>query len=332
MVYYGLSIMMGIAYLWLYRGQKSRPGQTFFFLAILFFIFCGLFENFFGRFGTLLRDSLDFIFDIAPFALAFFGVAIVLHAVRRLHKRGWSRKYGTLAILACVMLVLLGLVYFNRMWWGNEWIYLISFLLDYLFLYLVITFLVFLMMGSMYRFIRPDLQKDYIIILGTGLLPDGSLSYLLKFRLDEALRFYRKQIASGETPAKLIVSGGKGPDEQYAEAEVMGHYLQDQGVDASQIIVEDQSINTHQNFLFSKRYMKENNRGTVFVTNNFHVLRSGLYARQMGIKADGLGAKTPLHYLPYALIREYLALLLIFRTFHVIVASIFLAASVFLCR
>lgn len=47
-----------------------------------------------------------------------------------------------------------------------------------------------------------------------------------------------------------------------------------------------------------------------FSTNNYHVLRGSLYAQRVKLKAQGVGAPTALYFLPTALIREYIALLL----------------------
>lgn len=332
MVFYGLGIIASIVYLWFDWSQRSRSSKAIFFLAAIFFILFGLFQSYFWAVDHVFDNVIAVLFKIAPYALVVFSMAIVQHAYRRLKKRGWSRKYGALLILASVLLFVVGLVALNRYWWKLELFYIVSFLLDYFFLYLVITFVAFLVSGSLYRFMRPSLKKDYIIILGTGLRPDGSISQLLKHRLDAALRFYYRQIDYKETPATFIVSGGKGPDEPLPEAEAMKLYLMKKGIEPEQIRVEDDSVNTHQNFLYSKKFIEKSIRGIVFVTNNFHVLRSGFYARQMGVQAEGIGAKTPLLYLPYALVREYLALLLIFRNFHLVMVTIFLVASLLFFR
>jgi len=45
----------------------------------------------------------------------------------------------------------------------------------------------------------------------------------------------------------------------------------------------------------------------IYATNNYHILRAGIYARRAGLKIHGIGAKTAFYYLPNAILREYIA-------------------------
>lgn len=334
MVFYGLGILASLISLSYHWKKKSRPMVITFFLIALFSIGIGFLQGNTDIIRRLVISLAQYMFVIAPYALGVMSLLILVYTFIRLINRGLSRKYAVLLFASLAMLSVIGLVYLNRTWWKLPFFYIISFFLDYFFLYLVITFMLFLSLVWMQSLFRPSLSKAYMIVLGMGLRPDDSLNDLLKYRLDAALHFYQQQKNKGEIPAKIIVSGGNNPDQSRSEAAVMRDYLLEQGVGSENILVEDQSINTHQNFLFSKRVMKHEsaNRGTIYITNNFHVFRSGLYARQLGIKAEGLGAKTPLYYLPYALFREYLALFLIFRYAHIIGVGLFLALSFKLFR
>ena len=46
-----------------------------------------------------------------------------------------------------------------------------------------------------------------------------------------------------------------------------------------------------------------------FSTTNFHVFRSGLYARKLKMRAEGMGAKTKWYFWPNAAVREFIGLL-----------------------
>lgn len=48
----------------------------------------------------------------------------------------------------------------------------------------------------------------------------------------------------------------------------------------------------------------------LFVTNNYHVYRTGAYAKNIGLAGDGLGCRTARYYIPSAFIREFIALCL----------------------
>lgn len=336
MVYYAMSIVAGAIYVLLYLDRKNRPGKSYFLLgAFLLFLFGFFQRNFLPVEAALVRflpGILRFLLRIAPYTLGLFSVVAIFHSGSRLHRRGWSRKYAAVLFGGTTLLLALALVLVNRLWYQLEWLYIVEFMVKYLFLYLIATFLTFLFLAFLYRFVRPHTGKDYIIVLGTGILPDGSLSPLLKNRLDEALRYYQLQEKLGRKRPTIIVSGGKGIDEPFSEAEVMRRYLLCKSIPPECILVEDRSINTHQNFLYSKELIEQRGRGrdTVFITNNFHVLRSGLYARKVGVRAEGIGARTSLYYLPYALAREYIAVILLHWQFHLVASFLFLALALWL--
>jgi len=71
------------------------------------------------------------------------------------------------------------------------------------------------------------------------------------------------------------------------------------------IIKEDNSTSTYENFEYSKLIMDEGQ--AVFVTNEFHVLRSELMAKINGIDATHIGASTPIPLLPVSCVREFIA-------------------------
>ena len=47
-----------------------------------------------------------------------------------------------------------------------------------------------------------------------------------------------------------------------------------------------------------------------FSTTNYHVFRSGIFAGQAGLKAEGMGSKTKWYFWPNAFIREFAGLFL----------------------
>ena len=85
------------------------------------------------------------------------------------------------------------------------------------------------------------------VILGNRLNDDGSMSQILKKRLEATLKL--NQLFA---PSKIILSGGvANPNAGLSEAEVMRNYLVSQGVDADKLVLEDKSITTKQNAEFS---------------------------------------------------------------------------------
>ena len=138
---------------------------------------------------------------------------------------------------------------------------------------------------------------DYIIVLGARVEPDGSPSPALRRRLDAAKAYLEE---NPDTVA--IVSGGYGTDEPMAEAVCMQRELISAGIAPERILVEDQSSSTEENLAFSKALIDKPYPSVGVVTNNFHVYRALLYAKQAGFtNAHGVAAEyvgpTLLHYM-----------------------------------
>jgi len=91
----------------------------------------------------------------------------------------------------------------------------------------------------------------------------------------------------------------------------MKRYLLEQGVPEERILEEDKSTNTFENMKFSKEKILEISPSAkvAFSTTNYHVFRSGLYARRNKLRAVGMGAKTKWYFWPNAAVREFVGLL-----------------------
>lgn len=171
---------------------------------------------------------------------------------------------------------------------------------------------------------NPVYDKDFVIILGSRIKPDGSLTNLLKGRVDRALEFAKNQKAETKKDIYYVPSGGQGPDEIMAEAEAIKNYLIENGVDESRIIVEGKSTSTHENIMFSKNKIDEINKDgkVAFSTTNYHVFRTGVVANEQGIECEGMGSKTKWYFYTNALIREFIANLNRQRLQHFIILTI----------
>ena len=158
---------------------------------------------------------------------------------------------------------------------------------------------------------EPAKDKDFLIILGCGLRKDGTPTPLLRGRIDRALAFYERQKAETGKELCFITSGGQGPGEANSESLAMKNYLMEHGIPEKLIIEEDKSTDTFENMKFSKAKIEERSKDAkvVFATTNFHVFRSGLYARRVKMRAQGMGAKTKWYFWPNAAVREFVGLL-----------------------
>lgn len=149
--------------------------------------------------------------------------------------------------------------------------------------------------------------EDVIIVLGAGIREDKP-TRLLKRRLDKAIECYE------ENPNVLIVvSGGMGPQEEYTEAYVMEKYLSKNGIPSENIVLEDKSTSTYENFDFSKKILdaKFNRDYSVgFITNEYHIYRAGKISKIANIKnATHLHCSTIWHSILPGTLRECLAVI-----------------------
>ncbi|MGE6592117.1 YdcF family protein [Bacillus mycoides] len=198
-------------------------------------------------------------------------------------------------------------------------------------LYFFIHLSNFLTAYFLYQFNRPRRNQDFIIVLGSGLIND-KVPPLLASRINKAIDFYWKQ-AAVNTPPTIIFSGGQGPDEGLPEAEAMQKYAVENGIPLEHTVQENRSVNTYQNMSFSKEIMDslkpEGKYKSIFTTNNFHLFRAGIYARQAGLNSQGIGSKTAFYYWPNAMIREYVAIVVMGRKRHMKVCGTVLGFALF---
>ena len=170
-----------------------------------------------------------------------------------------------------------------------------------------------------------------MVVLGSGLRPDGGVPPLLANRLERGRQVWavldRQESLdrrADEFKPMLIVSGGKGDDERVPEASAMASYLTTRGFPADRLLLEDQSHNTEENLLFSKAIMDELRPGAraAIVTSDFHAFRSALLARRLGIRGQVSGARVAGYYRPTAVLREFAAVFLQYRVINLGVCAV----------
>ncbi|MBN1045381.1 YdcF family protein [Clostridium botulinum] len=153
-------------------------------------------------------------------------------------------------------------------------------------------------------------NTDYIVVLGAGLNNGDQLSYILKSRLDSALQC----INEFNNNSYIVVSGGKGNDERISEAMAMKKYLLEQGISEDEILMEDKSKNTFENFKYSKKIIEEHSNKNIddlsvkIVTTDFHGFRSKMLAKRNGYNEVKLYTNKTIYYLiPICYTREAFA-------------------------
>ncbi|WP_165003466.1 MULTISPECIES: YdcF family protein [unclassified Enterococcus] len=288
-----------------------------------------LFETqnvFLGGLFALIAIPLLLVFLFGIYALIVFlfwnGITVL--------KRESHSLANLLTLLLGLFLTLFLIVDFFLLKYLPEWINVFLSAIPFILFYLFIVFYNFLTVSFLYQFNRPRYNQDYIVVLGAGLIDGEKVSPLLAKRINKAIAFYRAQSRATLNPPILLMSGGQGPDEKIPEAIAMKQYALEQGIPERDILVETNSTTTLENMRFSKEIMDQRQKGpyrAIFSSNNYHIFRAGLYARQAKLKANGIGAKTAFYYLPNAFLREYIAVLVMNKKRHMIICGLIVAAA-----
>ena len=136
---------------------------------------------------------------------------------------------------------------------------------------------------------RPeDGQEVTVLVLGCQVVGEKP-SLMLRGRIDAAYDYL-----AAHPEAVCVATGGMGDTENISEGECIRRELVARGIDGSCIYVEDQSVNTAQNMLFSAAVIEENGLPTTVavVSDNFHQLRAALFARRAGLEPLSLGCSS----------------------------------------
>lgn len=137
---------------------------------------------------------------------------------------------------------------------------------------------------------QAETPTAYVIVLGAGV--NGTQpSLILSERIERAYTYLV------ENPdAQCIVSGGQGPGEDITEARCMYDRLTARGIDGARIWMEDKSTSTRENLRFSLALIEEKTgqrpEQAAVISNEFHLYRAGLFAKEQGLSMVGVPAKT----------------------------------------
>jgi len=147
-------------------------------------------------------------------------------------------------------------------------------------------------------------NEDALIVLGAGIHGEQVTSTLAR-RMDKAIEYHRKN-----PDAVIVVSGGRGPQEDITEALAMKGYLVREGVSPGQILREEKSTSTYENFALSDELLSHKlppGYAVAFITSDYHIYRAEKIARSAGISARRMGAPIDWYTAPINYAREMLA-------------------------
>lgn len=191
-----------------------------------------------------------------------------------------------------------------------------------------IAFLMFCMVlyGYVYSWVVQGRRVDWVVVLGSGLRKDGSVTPLLARRVEKGLKVQARQLRKGRR-VPIIMSGGKGSDEIRSEAEAMRDHALSQGADPQLVLIETESTNTEENLrnsgelVLASAGVPATARGMI-VSSNYHTLRAATLARELDLPLQATGAPVAFYYWPAAALREFVALVKPHLVAHLLVGAL----------
>jgi uncharacterized SAM-binding protein YcdF (DUF218 family) len=273
----------------------------------------------------LLLRALLLVVVLGPVLIGYFLIA---NGVTMIRKES-PRPPNLLSLLAGVaVFVVIGLdVAAERA--GDVQLSLFATVATLVFGYVSFLLVSYVLYAFLYGLLARTGGADFVVVLGSGLRPDGGVPPLLANRLERAREVWAAvSRRAGEFRPLLIVSGGQGDDEPVPEASAMASYLIARGFPADRLLLEDQSRSTEENLLFSKAIMDELRPAAraAVVTSDFHAFRAALLARRLGIRGQVTGARVAGYYRPSAVLREFAAVFLRHRVINLGICGVLVAA------
>jgi len=229
----------------------------------------------------------------------YFPIFIVLMFllftnIIQIFKNGFSRM-NKVNILAILIFITTEYLLYNMALGEDTFIFiLLGELIGGIALYFISIFIGTVISTIVFLIVRPKYDKDFIVILGCRCTKDNKPSELLKNRIDSAINFYKQQIIKTGKKATFIVTGTVSTAGCLSEAEIMSNYLRENGIQDKNIILEKKAKNTFQNMKYCKNIIKKINKKAkcVFVTNDFHIFRSSIFADINELHCQSLNSGT----------------------------------------
>ena len=147
------------------------------------------------------------------------------------------------------------------------------------------------------KLVDPNNSVDYVILLGGGIDKNGKLPGNVISRVEAAADFLNRP---EQKNAVVVATGGTLHWLPFAEAPELKRQLVLRGVEEERILVEDQALDTIQNFEYSCQMLADFsgvskqdvlNSDIVVISNYFHLRRAERLAARMGFTSiKGIGA------------------------------------------
>lgn len=121
---------------------------------------------------------------------------------------------------------------------------------------------------------------DCILVLGAGVKPDGTPSFMLEDRIKEGIRLYEIGVSN-----VIIMSGDHGT-KYYDEVNCMKNYAVNSEVPSSAVFMDHAGFSTYDSMYRAKNIFGA--KKILIVTQDYHMYRAIYDAEKLGIQAYGV--------------------------------------------
>ena len=130
-------------------------------------------------------------------------------------------------------------------------------------------------------------RADAIVVFGAAQY-NGTPSPVLRARLDHAASLYKKGYAT-----RVVVTGGRHPDDRFSEATASARYLRNKGIPDSSILREVRGRTSWESLAAAARILKGRGMSdVVLVSDGFHAARIEAMASELGLEAHTSPTRT----------------------------------------
>lgn len=124
---------------------------------------------------------------------------------------------------------------------------------------------------------------DAILVLGCGVYPDGSLSPMLRYRLECVLQLY------GQGAADTVYVTGDHRKGEYDEVDHMIAFLKEGGIPAEKLIPDYEGHSTYLSMTHAASDLS--GKKVLAVTQRYHLYRAMYIGEMYGLRCDGCAAE-----------------------------------------
>lgn len=226
--------------------------------------------------GSKIRKIIGDILTAMVIVLMVYLSFIMFQRIAASSRKGTVSFYYVLEMTVCLFLLLLSLDVRSGFLAKNEKLRIPGWIARIIVTALTLLVIFFGAKATAGSMISNAGKADHVIVLGMA-LENGKPSKDLQSRIDTAYRYYEEH-----PDAKLILAGGNpDPETGMSEAAVMKQLLKEKGVHDVNMMIEDHSSYTVENFR-NTAAMINPHEPVVIVSSNYHMDRAVRMAEVAG--------------------------------------------------